>query len=293
MIHAFTVDVEDYDNITLRDLLGLAHNLPPTDAVVRNTRRVLDLLAAHDTHGTFFVLGEVAEAFPQLVAEIAEGGHEVGVHGYHHRLITELSVEDFRREVRDARRRLEDIAQRRVIGHRAPVFTVVPETAWALEVLAEEGYRYDTSIFPFRGRRYGWEGFNPEIARVRLPSGRELIEAPMTTVGILGKRLPSCGGGYLRLFPLWWTRWAIRQASRQRPAIVYLHPYEVDAGAGPLPLPEIPKPQARSIQRFHRRQLCRRRSVVPKLNRLLRTYAFAPLADVISARLGPGALADQ
>ena len=222
MLSALTIDVEDAFSIFARDRLDL--DLPQTECVVRDTERVLGRLAAHGARATFFVLGDVAEAFPDLVRRIAAAGHEVGVHGYRHIQLFHLTPDAFRREVGDARRRIEDLLGAAVQGHRAPAFSIRPDTAWGMEVLAELGLRYDSSIFPISGKRYGWPGFPPEIHEMKLPSGARIIEAPPSTVSILGKALPVCGGGYLRHFPYAVTRWAMRRIERTRPAIVYLHP---------------------------------------------------------------------
>lgn len=278
-MHALTIDVEDYHNVIARDWLD--RDGPPTEAVVSNTQRLLRHLDAFNTRATFFVLGEVAETFPGLIREIAGSGHELGVHGYCHRQVFKLTPETFRSEVGDAKARLEDIAQVEIAGHRAPAFSINPDTQWALEVLAELGFRYDSSIFPISGRRYGWPGFPQDIHEMTLPSGRSIIEAPLTTVSILGRRLPACGGGYLRHLPGWVTRWAIRRVQRWRPAIVYMHPYEIEVGCGLLDTSALLPEQARRVQRFHRLQLRNRHTTERKFLRLLREFHFAPLGEVL------------
>ena len=202
--NALTIDVEDYYSVMARDRLDLA--LAPTSAVVRNTERMLEVLADHGVRATFFILGEVAEAFPKLVADIAGAGHEIGVHGFYHRQVFNLSRDEFRRDVGDAKKRIEDIIGSETAGHRAAAFSIVPETQWALEVLIELGFRYDSSVFPFAGRRYGWPGFPRDIHKGRLPGGATIGEAPLSVVSVLGRTLPACGGGYLRHFPYALTR---------------------------------------------------------------------------------------
>lgn len=284
MIHAFTVDVEDYYSIALRDWLG--RHGPPTDAVVRNTSRILDLLAGAGTKATFFVLGEVAVTFGGLVREVVAAGHEVGVHGFYHRQVFRLSPQQFRQEVGDAKKLIEDLAGRPAAGHRAAAFSIRPDTRWALEVLAELGFEYDSSIFPIAGKRYGWPGFRRDIHRRKLPNGASIIEAPLSTVRVFGRALPACGGGYLRHFPYAYTRWAIRRIRRQRPAIVYMHPYEIDLE----PRHEALREAWQDSWRFriaHALQLRKRRTVEPKLVHLLREFDFAPLGDVIARALAP------
>jgi polysaccharide deacetylase family protein (PEP-CTERM system associated) len=287
MIHAFTVDVEDYHNVMARDWLG--RDGPPTQAVVTNTHRYLDHLARFGVKGTFFVLGEVAGAFPSLVRDIAAGGHELGVHGFYHRQVFKLSPEAFRREVSDAKALIEDVSGRAVLGHRAPAFSIVPSTGWALEVLVDAGFRYDSSIFPIAGRRYGWPGFRPDIHQVSLGDGRTIIEAPLSTVSLFGRRLPACGGGYLRHFPGSLTRWAVRRIQRDRPAIVYTHPYEIETANGSLDTSGLDAPAARRARRFHRWQLRNRAGVEAKLVQLLRSFEFRPLWDVVQSVIGESA----
>jgi polysaccharide deacetylase family protein (PEP-CTERM system associated) len=200
MINALTVDVEDYHNVLAQDWLGA--DASPTHAVVDNTNRMLELFARFDAHATFFVLGEVAKAYPQLIRDIVKAGHELGVHGYRHRQIFKLTPGEFREQIALAKSILEDAGGVEVVGHRAPAFSITPDTRWALDVLADVGFRFDSSIFPIAGRRYGWPGFRPDIHEITLQSGRTIIEVPMSTVSILGRALPACGGGYLRHFPL-------------------------------------------------------------------------------------------
>jgi len=277
--NALTIDVEDYYSIMARDRLGLA--MAPTEAVVRNTERLLALLADRRIKATFFILGEVGEVFPRLVRGIAEAGHEIGVHGYWHRPIQGLSREEFRQEVGRTRKLLEDIVGGEVVGHRAPAFSVVPETAWALEELADLGFRYDSSIFPFAGRRYGWPGFPRDIHRRDLAGGRTIVEAPMSVVSVLGKALPACGGGYLRHFPYALTRWAMRRVIRERPAVVYLHPYETDLEPGPQEFDRALAAAPLAVRMFHRHQRWNRDTVVRKVTRLVGEFDFAPLREVI------------
>jgi polysaccharide deacetylase family protein (PEP-CTERM system associated) len=281
MLSALTIDVEDAYAVFARDRLGL--DLPQTDAVVRSTERLLARLAAHSARATFFVLGEVAEAFPNLVRRIAGAGHEVGVHGYRHMQLFRLTPDEFRREAGDAKRRIEDLVGHRVRGHRAPAFSIRPDTAWGLQVLAELGFEYDSSIFPISGKRYGWPGFPPEIHEMKLPSGARIVEAPPSTVRILGRALPVCGGGYLRHFPYAVTRWAMRRIERTRPAIVYLHPYDIDMSPPPAGFAAALREAPPEVRKFYRGQLRNRETVEPKLERLLDEFRLVPLGEVISS----------
>ena len=284
MIHELSVDVEDYHNLLAREWLDV--DGPPTHAVVDNTHRLLELFSRHNARATFFVLGEVAESYPELIREIARAGHEVGVHGHKHRLIFNLTPEAFRAELTTAKAIIEGAGGVEVQGHRAPAFSITPDTRWALEVLAGEGFRYDSSIFPFAGRRYGWPGFRRDIHEIELKGGRSIIEVPMSTVSIAGCSVPACGGGYLRHFPLRCTRWAMRRIQRERPAIVYLHPYEIELNATRPDTDRVNSGLARRVMRFHRFQLRNRKTVERKIVRLLEEFRFAPLSEVIHNVMG-------
>ncbi len=283
MINALTIDVEDYWCILGRD--WLEYESGPTEAVVRCTEKVLSLVADAGYKATFFVLGEVARAYPQLLRQMVDAGHEVGVHGDIHRQVFKLSREEFHQEIDRGKKAIEDITGQAVLGHRAPAFSIMPETAWALEVLAELGVAYDSSIYPIAGSRYGWPGFPDDIHERTLDNGMSIIEAPLSAMRVLGKAIPSCGGGYLRHFPYWVTRWAMKQVGKRRPAVVYMHPYEVDISPAPAPFDEKLAQAAEASQNFHAAQLRKRATVEPKLRRLLKRFEFAPLATVIEQQL--------
>ena len=283
MIHALTVDVEDYYNILGRDWLGM--EAAPTEAVVRNTSRILELFHQFEVKATFFVLGEVAETYPKLVRDIAADGHELGVHGYYHRQFFKLAPNQVHQEVGNAKKIIEDTIGMEVDGHRAPAFSIREDSQWALEMLVELGFRYDSSIHPVGGRRYGWEGFSEDIHEMMLPSGAKIIEVPMSVVRVFGKMFPACGGGYTRHFPYAYTRWAMRRIQRKRPANVYLHPYEIDTDPCSDEYARALAKADRKTRRVHAIQLRNRKTVLPKLTRLLREFRFAPIREVIASVL--------
>jgi len=192
--------------------------------------KLLAILADARAHGTFFVLGWVAARHPALVRRIAASGHEIGSHGMSHRMMTELTRDEVREEARASRRLLEDISGTPVEGFRAPTYSINHGTRWVLDVLAETGYAYDSSIFPIRRRRYGYPG-GPTVP-VRLPTDRsEIAEFPMTTIGVGPIRLPVLAGSYLRLLPAWVSRAAVSyHLRRQLPLMVNVHPWEIDPG---------------------------------------------------------------
>lgn len=235
--NAMTIDVEDYFHVSVFDGVIPRSRWDTLESrVERNTGRLLEIFAEHDVRGTFFVLGWVAERFPSLVATIASAGHEVASHGYGHRLVYDQTRSAFRDDVRRAKRLLEDASGARVSGYRAPSYSIVPRSLWALDVLIEEGYTYDSSIFPIRHDRYGIpvSGRHPYV--IDRPAGR-MIEAPASTASVWGHNLPIAGGGYFRLLPYGWTSWGIRRVNQQegRPVFFYLHPWEIDPGQPRLP----------------------------------------------------------
>ena len=279
-LNALSIDVEDYWSIFSRDWLHI--DAEPSDAVVRNTEWFLEVIAEHNVNATFFILGEVAKKFPSLIKKIAAGGHEIGSHGFSHRQIFRSTEEEFQREIADCKKLLEDITSGPILGYRAPAFSIMPQTKWALEILAQEGFKYDSSVYPISGRRYGWPGFGYDIRRLDLPSGRFIIEVPMSTINILGKTIPVAGGGYIRHFPYAVTRWAIKCIQKTRPVIVYMHPYEIDT--------QIQHPQTecfsdkdnRKARRLHKMQLRNRNTVGKKVVKLLNEFEFATIKEVIN-----------
>ncbi|WP_037489498.1 XrtA system polysaccharide deacetylase [Sphingobium indicum] len=229
--NALSVDVEDWFQVgaferTIRraDWDGLAHR------VEGNTDAVLDLFAQAGVTGTFFTLGWVAERYPALMRRIADAGHEIASHGYDHARVFTFTPEQFRADLRKSRAILEDASGQAVTGYRAPSFSIDPRTPWAHPILAEEGYRYSSSVAPIRHDHYGWPD-SPRFAWKPVP-GSDLVELPVTTAKLGKRTLAAGGGGFFRLLPYQFSRWAIRQVNEQagRPAIIYFHPWEIDPG---------------------------------------------------------------
>jgi polysaccharide deacetylase family protein (PEP-CTERM system associated) len=280
-VNALTVDVEDYFQVeAFSDVVR-----PDTwDAwprrVATNTRVLLDLFARHGVRGTFFVLGWVADREPDLVREIALAGHEVACHGFAHRPIYRQSPGEFRDDIRRARRRLEDLIGGPVEGYRAPTYSITRVSLWAVDILIEEGFRYDSSIFPVYHDRYGIPKAERFPYALSTPAGT-LVEFPPSTLTVpgLGLNLPVAGGGYFRLLPYVLFRYALRHLNGKelQPAMFLVHPWEIDPGQ-----PRVPgHPLAR---RRHRLNLAR---TLPRLQRLLRDFRFAPVTEVLRATAVP------
>jgi polysaccharide deacetylase family protein (PEP-CTERM system associated) len=274
MKNALTFDVEEYFHAeAFAGVLGPEEWPTLESRVTRSTERLLDILDRERVRATFFVLGWVAERHPGLVREIASLGHEIACHGYGHRMIQHLSRPDFERDVTRAKQALEDAIGRPVLGYRAPTFSIMRATLWSLDVLVEAGFRYDSSIFPVVHDRYGIPDAPRFPHRLKAPSGAEITEFPMSTVTLLGRRLPVAGGGYFRLFPYRVTRRAIARINGERqPAMVYLHPWEID--------PDQPRIPVGPLTRF--RHLVNVGKTESRLRRLLAELSFAPAAEVLT-----------
>jgi polysaccharide deacetylase family protein (PEP-CTERM system associated) len=277
MKNAFTVDVEDYFQVE-----GFANAIDRSSwegfrtRVGASTSTLLDLLAQHKVHATFFVLGWVARKHPEIVRRIVAAGHEVASHGMSHRLIYTQSPAEFRRETRDAKALLEDLAQKPVVGYRAATYSITRRSLWALDILCEEGFRYDSSIFPMRHDRYGIPGAEPRPHVLTTPNGARLVEFPISVLSYHGAKVPVAGGGYFRLFPYRFTRWALRRLNEQRQEFVfYVHPWEVD--------PEQPRVNDASVLSRFRHYLNLGRCA-ERLGRLLEDFEFDTMHSVLAQK---------
>ena len=276
IVNAMTVDVEDYFHASAFDRgVSRASWDQLESRVVPNTRRLLDIFSAHDLRATFFVLGWVADKFPSLVKDISAAGHELASHGFHHQLVYLLTPSQFREDVRRSKDTIEQIAGVPVRGYRAPSFSIVKQSLWALDVLIEEGFSYDASIFPIRHDRYGIADAPRHAHMIQRASG-SILEMPSSTVRVGQTNYPIAGGGYFRLFPYAMTKWVITQVNTadQQPVMLYIHPWEVD--------PEQPRlPASMAAQLRHHVGM---NTTIDKLNRVIDDFAFGPVRDVIKAR---------
>ena len=276
IVNAFTVDVEDYFQVAaLAPAIERASWPQRESRVERNTGVLLDLLADRGIHGTFFVLGWIAERHPGLIRRIAAEGHEIACHGFSHRLIYEQTPAEFREETARSKGTLEELSGTAVIGYRAASFSITRRSLWALDVLIDLGFRYDSSIFPIRHDRYGIPGADPRPAALTAPSGRALVEFPMSAASYLGVRVPVSGGGYFRLLPYFVTRSGLRQINlrHRRPFTFYLHPWEVD--------PQQPRVRVGWLSRF--RHYTNLHHCEARLRRLLDEFRFASMREVLEA----------
>lgn len=269
MKNALTIDLEDYYHVS-----AFSQQTPLLDwsakqsRVERNTDLLLDLLDEAGCRATFFTLGWVAEHHPHVVRRVAERGHEVACHSLRHRSVFNMTPAEFREDTLQAKSLLEECTSKPVLGYRAPSFSIIRESLWALDVLAELGFTYDSSIFPVTHPNYGIPGGNRDPYRVQTPSGT-IIEFPMTSLEFAGYRSPFGGGAYFRLLPYWYTRWGIRYLNghEHRRVCVYLHPWELD--------PEQPRMAGSLSSRV--RHYLGLRGTPPKFRHLLRDFEFSPL----------------
>lgn len=270
VLNALTVDLEDwYHGLTSTN--RRPHLWPGLESRVEgSTDRLLALLAEHDVRATFFVLGAVAEQHRDVVRRVATAGHEIGVHGYGHQDIRQLTPAQFAAELERALEVLAPLVKQTIIGHRGPYFSIDGQTLWALEVLRETGFQYDSSFFPTRTLLYGY----PEAPRWphRLGDRNGLMEFPISTVRFGGFNWPIAGGFYTRALPYSLIRRGIAQLNRQgHPAILYVHPWELDTGQRYDQV----TPRER-VTHYHGR-----RGLERKLHRLLEEFEFAPLRELL------------
>ena len=272
--NALTVDVEDYFQVS-----AFAENIDQKDwdshplRVENNTHKLLDMFDKYQVKATFFILGWVAERQRDLVLEIARRGHEIACHGYSHQLVYNQSPEVFQEETIRAKSILEDIVQQQVRGYRAASYSITEKSQWALDILAEAGFVYDSSIFPVRHDRYGMPNTPEHPYRLQTLAGNSIIEFPLSTAKIINYRLPVAGGGYFRLYPYWLSRMGLRQINRQqKPFVFYLHPWEID--------PDQPKIAASWFSRFrHYNNLDK---CEPRLRNLMTDFQFGTTWDVLN-----------
>lgn len=271
LINAISVDVEDWLQSTVDPKLAL------TEHFYHSTIKVLEAFAARDVRGTFFVLGLAAEKAPNIVREIQRAGHEVQSHGYGHELVHTLTPEQFRADLDRAKKLLEDITGQAITGYRAPAFTITLQTLWALDTLVEAGFAYDSSVFPVEMKRYGIDGAPYYPHRLKTPSGYEIKEFPVASYRVAGRRRPTGGGGYFRLFPYSVLRRGVKQLNDEGySATIYMHPYEY----APSEFRELDYPVPLKT-RLHQ-GLGRKRFPV-KVDRMLAEFRFGTVQDVIDS----------
>jgi polysaccharide deacetylase family protein (PEP-CTERM system associated) len=278
MLNALSVDVEDWFQVgAFETVIGRDQWETLERRVERNGQAVLDLFAEAGVKATFFTLGWVAERHPALIRRAAEAGHEIASHGWDHKRVFTLDREGFRADLRRAHAAISEAAGVEPKGYRAPSFSIDRRTPWAHEVLAEEGYSYSSSVAPIAHDHYGWREA-PRFAHRPLP-GSDLIELPVTTVELGGRRMAAGGGGFFRLLPYLFSSWAIDRVNARegRPAVFYFHPWEIDPGQ-----PRVAGAPLKSRLRHYSRLSAMR----PKLLRLFKSHSWGRTDLVVERERG-------
>jgi polysaccharide deacetylase family protein (PEP-CTERM system associated) len=271
--HHFTIDLEEYFQVSAFESRVARTEWGRFESrLAGQVALLLDLLARHEARATFFVLGWVAERQAELIRAIARAGHEIASHGWDHARVTHQTPLQFRTSIRRTKDLLEEISGAPVLGFRAPSFSIVPGREWALDILIEEGYRYDSSLFPVRRPGYGYPGASPDSHWLERPAGR-IAEIPPTTLAWCGLRLPAAGGAYFRLLPYGVVQAAFRQCDRRRvPGTFYIHPWEID--------PAQPRLDVSWFTRV--RHYGGLRGTAQRLERLLTEFRFTTIRDTVA-----------
>jgi polysaccharide deacetylase family protein (PEP-CTERM system associated) len=271
MKNALSVDLEDWFCV-----YNLSQAIKKEDwdecelRVAKNTKRLLELFAQHNTEATFFVLGWVAERVPDLIREIEQHGHEIATHGYSHTLLTEMTPKSFEQDLNRAIRITESCVNQEVLGFRAPSFSITEKTLWALDILVRARIRYDSSIYPI--------GLHPDYGMPNAPlsiyqPNASLIEVPLSCAELLGRRIPCGGGAYFRIFPYSLTKFLLKRCNSQgRPAIFYLHPWEIDPDQ-----PRVALPWFKGFRHYHNLD-----RTLNRLEKLLADFSFTSIRKVLS-----------
>ena len=271
MINALSIDVEDwFCTHNMSQVIKKEEWETCESRIMENTKKTLDILDHYDTGATFFFLGWIAERFPELVLEIDNSGHEIATHGYSHRLLTELNPVEFAEEMVRSIEILKKYTKQDIIGFRAPSFTLIKKTLWALDILSKNGIKYDSSIYPI--------GFHPDYGLKNAPLGpykikEDLIEFPLSCLRIFGKNIPFSGGAYFRIFPYRFTRFCIKRCNRDgRPAIFYFHPWKLDPNQ-----PKVVLPISKKFRQYYNLQRTENR-----LKALLQDFEFTTIKKVLA-----------
>ncbi|MCK4732803.1 MAG: polysaccharide deacetylase family protein [Methanophagales archaeon] len=279
MINALTIDLEDWYHPEFVAKLVPGHQRK--DQIEDAVKPLLELLDKYNISATFFVLGQVAERHPELIETISKKGHEIASHGYSHKRLHELGKEKFEDDLRKSTKLLESIIKDKIIGFRAPSYSLDQDTIWALDVIEATGYKYDSSVFPLRFRKKSLYGvhnallypYSPSMEDITMESDdRKIIEFPLSVVKFAGVKIPVAGGAYLRLFPAWFLRLAIKKINKEkRPAIIYVHPWETYEKT-----PRIKLPYPHKLITYYGIE-----SSLKKVESLLKNFRFGNIRDIL------------
>lgn len=269
--NAISIDVEDYFQVSAFEHAIDRKNWDSLEhRVVRNMDRIFEIFSDSNVKATFFILGWVAERYPDIVSKIVQNGHELSSHGYGHQRVSDLSLEQFREDIIRAKNILEDLSGQSIQGYRAPSYSIGKKNIWALEVLAETGHQYSSSIYPIKHDHYGY----PEAPRFAFRDQKTgLIEIPITTMKVFSRLFPAGGGGFFRFYPYPVSKWAINRVNRQdnQPTVFYMHPWEID----------IDQPRQQNISRKSQfRHYLNLNKTESRLKQLLKDFNWGRMDDV-------------
>jgi len=272
--NAFTVDVEDYFQVeAFSQVIDRATWDKFSCRVEKNTDSILELLDEADVKGTFFVLGWIARRYPNLIRRISDMGHEIASHGMSHQLIYKQDYNVFKQETTESKLLLEDISQQPVNGYRAATYSITNKSLWALDILCELGFKYDSSIFPILHDRYGIRDIRPEPHVLTTEKNNKIVEFPISVYKNRLFNLPISGGGYFRLYPYLFTKYMLKKLNNDKKEFIfYIHPWEIDNE----------QPRIRGIKRStkfrHYNNIGRCRN---RLEKLLRDFKFTTVSEVL------------
>ena len=277
MKNILTVDLEDWFSVeALQRVIDRKQWSSLSATVEPATDKILTMFSRRGLKATFFVLGWIADQYPDLVARVAADGHEIACHSYYHRMVSSLSAEEFKADTSMSIKAIVKACGVRPLGYRSPSWGMRSNMKWAFEILAEFGFKYDASIFPIRHDIYGDPGAPRRPYEISLDSGNKIYEIPASTVMIFGRRVPIAGGGWLRQFPYWFTKWGIRRINRQNmPAVVYFHPWELN--------PDIPRVKLNLRDRF--RQYGNLQTMQYKVENMLNNFDFITISQYIESQI--------
>jgi len=272
MLNAITIDVEEWFCVeAFRQQFPMQAWARQKTRIQTNIVHVVELLKEYDVKATFFILGWIADKFPQIVEYLHSNGHEIGCHSYSHKLVYQMTPQEFKEDTLKSIAAIRGESNIPLIGYRAPTFSVKPEHDWVWESLAECGFKYDSSIFPIVHDLYGSKDAPRFAHEIQVSGGKSILEIPLSTIRILGKNVGFGGGGYLRIFPYWFTNWAIKKLNAQGfPVVVYFHPWEIDRN----------HPRLKAPIKSRLRHFTNLRTMEIKLKKLLEKFKFGPIKQV-------------
>ncbi len=269
IINAMTIDVEDWYHSITSIPFNQWHKYE--DRVEKCTTKILNILKTFQTKATFFCLGYIAEKNPKLIEAIQKDGHEIGTHGFAHQLVYDLTPDEFRKDLTKSVKILEQITGEKIIGYRAPYWTITKNSYWALDIIADEGLKYDASIYPIKTYMYGIPDSPIYPYEIDLAQNKKLLEIPPTVVKFFGRRVPVAGGFYLRVLPYKFVKFSLRKInSIDKPAVVYLHPPEIDPDK-----PKLKLPPRESFLHYYNLD-----TIETKLTNLLQDFEFSTIKNI-------------